>query len=227
MNAFLVIAFSLVMLLVLSAAVFYFLRRFQTRQTTPVYEPDNEFAVELAPVQPQTVPAPEPVPVEYYPLPFGYGDHRIVVMARDPYWLYTYWEINPSVMAEIAAGYGPDWSDNSPALRIYEAASGHSLFDIPLAHHDANWYINVNQPDQTYFVDYGFCLPDGRFITVVRSNLVTTPRDSISGNIDEEWLLVDHDALYARIMGHLRTGPSSAALITSPGLRAPGSGRFR
>ncbi|HVN67357.1 MAG TPA: DUF4912 domain-containing protein, partial [Candidatus Sulfotelmatobacter sp.] len=29
-----------------------------------------------------------------FEFPAGYGDNRIVLMVRDPYWLYTYWEVN-------------------------------------------------------------------------------------------------------------------------------------
>ncbi|MBI5043694.1 MAG: DUF4912 domain-containing protein, partial [Nitrospirae bacterium] len=35
--------------------------------------------------------------------------------------------------------------------------------------------------------------PDGRFLTLVRSNTVTMPRDTVSDVVDEEWMLLEEE----------------------------------
>jgi hypothetical protein len=84
-------------------------------------------------------------------------------------------------------------------------------------------------------VDLGLLFPDGRFVTIVRSNVITTPRDSVSPIIDEEWMVVDEtfDQLY-HTAGAAEFGRSSEALtkymlkrvraeVTSGGLASMGS----
>jgi hypothetical protein len=33
-----------------------------------------------------------------FELPSGYGDNKILLLVRDPYWVYSYWEISPPVI---------------------------------------------------------------------------------------------------------------------------------
>ena len=45
---------------------------------------------------------------ESFQIPTGYGDHRIVLMVKDPWWVYAYWEVQPVVMArEVKAEISP------------------------------------------------------------------------------------------------------------------------
>jgi hypothetical protein len=60
-------------------------------------------------------------------------------------------------------------------------------------------------------VDIGFLSPDGKFIAMARSNAVTTPRDGMSDIIDEEWMVVDFDRIYA-LSGGFGIGKSSGAI---------------
>ena len=83
-------------------------------------------------------------------------------------------------------------------LRVYDVtgldfngANAHRSVDLEISEEANNWYINVWAADRAYCVDLGLRYPDGTFVTLVRSNIVTTPRDSISPVVDEEWMVVD------------------------------------
>ena len=144
---------------------------------------------------------------EAFDPPYSYSDNRIVLMVRDPYWLYTYWEINENKIREIKRELGENLGGASLILRIYNT-SDWNFFDIAVGSHIGNWYINVGRPNTSYCVDIGYLTTDGVFICAARSNVVTTPRDSMSDVIDEEWMIPDWEMMYA-LSGGFGFGKSS------------------
>lgn len=129
-------------------------------------------------------------------IPTGYQDNRIVLMVRDPYWLYVYWEINENKVKEISYELGAKFQSASLILRVYDV-SDWSFFDIGVQGLLNNWYINVGRPNTSFCVDVGYLTLDGCFICAARSNIVKTPRDRMSDVIDEEWMIPDWDMMYA------------------------------
>ena len=146
-----------------------------------------------------------------FEFPVGYGDNRIVLMVRDPHWLHAYWEINGKRRQEIMSEIGEDNLNRSRlCLRVYDTDNWNS-YDIHISNDARNWYINVPTANRTYCVDIGYITPDGRFITAVRSNWVTTPRDQMSEVIDEQWMIPDWEKLYA-LSGGFGIGHSSGEI---------------
>ncbi len=147
-----------------------------------------------------------------------YEDNRIVLMIRDPYWCFVYWDLSPDKQTEAIQE-----TQNSGAnltLRVYDVTdlvfdgtNAHRTLDSEVSAEATNWYINVWAADRSYCVDLGLRYPDGRFSTLARSNVVTTPRDSVSPLVDEEWMVVDEtfDRLY-RTAGAAELGQSSEAI---------------
>lgn len=164
-----------------------------TEPVAPVPEFKEEFSAELSP------PGYAPASVEPE-LPPYYGVDRLVLLARDPYWLYAYWEITATRQEEFTAAFGPTaWAGSQPVLRVYDVTGGSrpgeqkvaSYIDVGINEEADNWHINVGEPDHTFYVDLGRRFPDGRFVTLLRSNSVTTPRASLSERIDEEWMWIE------------------------------------
>lgn len=146
-------------------------------------------------------------------LPRGYGDHFIYLMICAPYQLYAYWEIQPGRQQEALAQLGGGWDRVRSILRIYNLSldpQGGSFFDIEIGGGADNWFIDV-EPDQAYAVEIGLLHDDGRFAVLARSNTVMTPRVTMSSVLDEEWMSVDFDRMYA-LSGGFEPGKSSEAL---------------
>jgi len=143
---------------------------------------------------PSTYRIPEK-PVE---LPRGYGEDRIVLMVRDPYWVHAYWEITPARIQQAKEELGDEWPRVRWLLRVYdvseEGVPGQGYFDVELSGGATNWYINVGQPGRRYCVDIGVLTPGGRFYALARSNQVTTPPDRMSSKLDERWPCEDEAA---------------------------------
>lgn len=169
-----------------------------------------------------------------------YGDNRLVLMIRDPYWCFAYWDFSEEKQAEISRELLVGKS--KLVLRVYDVtgvafdgSNAHKVVDVEISQEATNWYINVWAADCSYCVDIGLLYADNHFVTLIRSNIVTTPRDSISNVIDEEWMMVDEtfDKLY-RTAGAGELGSASEALakyllanvraeVTSGGLASMGS----
>jgi len=133
-------------------------------------------------------------------LPERYYDNKLVLMARDPYWCYAYWDISPEVMAQKAASVRDEWGRHWLVLRVYDVtgisfdgSNSNKYIDISVNGDANNWYLNVWEAGRNYLVELGFKTTEGHFISIARSNQVGTPADTISPVIEEEWMAVDED----------------------------------
>lgn len=165
----------------------------------------------------------EPKPEFHYPLqenlsdlPGGYGDNRIVLLVRDPHWIFAYWEIQPWKIDDISKYV--DLRSAKLILRVYDVTSvqfsgnnANSYFDIEVTGNANNWYIKVPGAYRDYLVDIGFISSDGRFFVIARSNAVKTPRDNMSDEIDAAWMTIDFEKLYL-LSGGYDIGRSSGEI---------------
>jgi hypothetical protein len=143
-------------------------------------------------------------------LPWGYDDNKIIIMARDPDTIYAYWDISEEKRNSLRDLYGHHWENSLPVLRIYDVTgitdfdgyNANHHYDVVINDYAGSWYLHVGTPNRTFCVDLGRILNDGRYITVARSNLTFTPRNTFSDRTDPEWMLVSENErrLYARIM---------------------------
>ncbi len=146
-------------------------------------------------------------------LPNNYGDNQIYLLVRDTHWIYSYWEIQKDHQDENLAKLGGSWESVMSVLRVYDVTDPGGapvFFDIVLRNMVTSWYINV-LPNHSYFVEIGLLHRDGRYISLARSNYVTTPRSGMSEVIDEKWMSIDFDKMYA-LSGGFQVGKSSAEL---------------
>ena len=135
---------------------------------------------------------------ELFSIPTGYGDDRIVLMVKDPWWLYAYWEVQPQTERAIRGQLLPEEVPGLQSiLRVYDvtdrAASPETArsWDISLSGLAKNWYIETATPDRSFIVEIGLLAHTGRFLPFVRSNRVTTPRAAPSEAVDVAWPVTD------------------------------------
>ncbi|MBM3249372.1 MAG: DUF4912 domain-containing protein [Candidatus Omnitrophica bacterium] len=154
--------------------------------------------------QPEIAPRPRrEMPTE---LPSQYDRDRIVLQVRDPWWLHTYWEVRGQTFDRFKSELGESFYRAKRTLRVYDVSqinfngsNAHRYFDIFVSEHTNNWYIDAGGSGKSWIVDYGLLLPDGRFITIVRSNVAHTPIEGPSWITDEEWMIPED--MFARLYG--------------------------
>jgi hypothetical protein len=140
-------------------------------------------------------------------IPAYYGEDRLVILPRDPYCLFAYWEVSLPTRERLRQEAGDArWENAAPMLRVYKhdwfrEETVESFSDVALRSEADNWYLPVTESDRVYHAELGWRMPEGAFRPVLRSNAVRTPRDGLSDIIDEAWQLPDWKArkLYRRI----------------------------
>lgn len=147
------------------------------------------------------VPAPAPVPdsplrpmAVPHTLDHASQKDRIIVLARDPYWLHAHWELSRTTLARAQAALGQEWHSAQPILRVLDVTSEDTtnsaerhVRDVPIHGGVNNWYIDVVNPPRSYRVDVGYLSRRGKFYVLARSNIVTTPKAGVTDALEENW----------------------------------------
>jgi hypothetical protein len=149
---------------------------------------------------------PAPSIEEQFSIPLGYGDDRVMLMVKDPWWLFAYWEVQPGTERAVRGQLLPQEVPGlQTVLRVYDvtnvdypAQPAERWFDIPVSGLTTSWYVHTNAPGRSFLVEIGLLTGTGRFLMLVRSNRVTAPRfgpaepaEGWGASDDEFWKLFD------------------------------------
>jgi len=100
-------------------------------------------------------PQPEASVARQDALPASYDDNRLVLLARDPYWLYAYWDFDAARFSNGHSRLAGD--EHHFVLRVFDVTylefngqNAWSTADIELAPFATNWYIPVPQAETAY-----------------------------------------------------------------------------
>lgn len=139
-------------------------------------------------------------------LPSSYDQDKIILQVRDPRWLHSYWELRDQTIGGLKSKLADDFYRAKKVLRVYDVTNiifngfnANRFFDIQVNDFANSWYVDTAGPGRAWCVDLGLMLPDGRFITILRSNVVQTPLDGPSWVTDEEWMIPDE--MFVRLYG--------------------------
>ena len=154
-------------------------------------------------------------------LPSNYGDTKVVLLPRDPVWIYIYWEIAGDEINKLAQQYGGDFNPSRLTVRVYDVtdinfdgSNANRYFDVSLNSNASSWYINVGEFNRSWCVDIGYVLQNGEFVVVSRSNAMVMPRHGVSDVTDEQWALLQLEfEKLLKISGAGHIGQSSYDLV--------------
>jgi hypothetical protein len=192
-----------------------------------------------APRRPKKFAATEPTRGYGFPdgapeLPENYGEDRLVLMTKDPEYLFAYWEITPGLMAEGEKAKHPG-SEYREAMRLNWAAR--DLFEpnyalLPVSLEARKWYLRVPRPGVSYQMELGWISDQGHFIALLGSNPSDAPESWTAtrrrlkaggeGNSVLEYSLRVTQPLGSSGLGTVESVPKQAPLV-NPDFGAPGS----
>jgi hypothetical protein len=113
------------------------------------------------------------------PLPSGYGEMFLV--ARDPHWLFTYWDFD----------YGKFPTPRKLFLEVYRGDRGEELEStIEINEIARNWYIPVHSAATAYTVVFGYRDATDAWTRIGKAGPARTPPESISANWDTQFATV-------------------------------------
>ena len=125
-----------------------------------------------------------------YCVPEKYQETRIILILRDPYWAFAYWNVRDTDLDELKKN-----RFRGLFLRVIqeprEAKEGKrkslDSFDIPVKITDDKWYINLPECGKRYYLELIGRSREGNKV-LCTSNAVESPRYTIHDSIAEETL---------------------------------------
>jgi ABC-type phosphate transport system substrate-binding protein len=147
-------------------------------------------------------------------LPGGYGESRMVLMARDPQWAYAYWDVPDEMRQPLRDQGGKQF-----ALRLYDVTDmplnqqqPHSVQQYEIDELTMNWYLPLPVSDRDYTAELGYLATGGRWLSLVRSNTVRVAPIYPSDWEDDQMVSIGwNEPLQGRHFGQLQTPSAPAA----------------
>ena len=166
-------------------------------------------------------PSPPPAYEDLGELPTSYQEDRLFLAARDPRWLYSYWDFDWSrYPGDAMLGGMTQFFLRTSTVEGEDEA----VFEIqPEAR---NWYVPVARPGTTYVADIGFFERDGTWHSIVRSGSATTPPDGEAREAGAEFATVPAHLSYERLLEMVRAQMADGESLIAALARIAGEGRI-
>jgi hypothetical protein len=132
-------------------------------------------------------------------LPLSYNEDRLVILIRDPYKAFAYWDF--SIEKREALGFSnPD--DETLAgqlyLKIYKGLEKSDLFRDPQLHLEIpilpginSCYFELDEAFNAYYGTIEFVPFFDEPVKISRSNVIKPPKASLSEDYDSEWKAIE------------------------------------
>ncbi|MBI5832909.1 MAG: DUF4912 domain-containing protein [Armatimonadetes bacterium] len=158
--------------------------------------------------------------------PQSYGVDRVVLLVRDPQWMFCYWDVSAETWERVAgSGITDPASGWRRVLRLHDVSSvvagepceATRVCDIEVGPDATDFYFQTPRPNREYRVEFGYLSAVGEFIRLAVSNVVSAPRNAPSEQADEAWGQLYDDALRLSLAGVGEAGVASAGAGGFPG----------
>lgn len=156
-------------------------------------------------------------------LPDTYHEDTLFLTARDPRWLFSYWDFNWSRVPESKMRDGR----RAYYLRVLRP-SGEVETLVEIHPGARNWYVPVKDADTTYVAELGHFGRRGAWQVLVRSGEARTPADTLAPEPHREMFAtipqtLTFERLQALVQQHMEGGESLLEAIA----RITGEGHIR
>lgn len=138
-------------------------------------------------------------------LPGQYHQDKLVLMPKDPEYMFCYWELTSGLIDEKAKEKVPEGNYRETLKINWESRS---LFEpnftfIPVFFWARKWYFGVPQVGQRYQVELGWLSDTGHFISIIRSNLSELPESwaQTQKRLTEQGDVLAYSARNSKIIG--------------------------
>ena len=196
----------------------------------PVTGQENEaevqkFVVSPEPVdaRPQPAATAQPIFEDLGALPSTYDEDTLFLIARDPRWLFTYWDFNWARYPASGMRYGYAQF----FLKIFRGEHDQEcLVEInPIAR---NWYVAVNHPDADYSAEIGFFDQEGAWRKIAASSVAHTPPDALAPESQPvDFATVPAHLTFERLLELIQARMAEGETLMAALARIAGEGRVQ
>jgi len=171
---------------------------------------------------PPTAPTMVPAFEDLGDLPASYQERVLFLTARDPRWLFSYWDFDwaPFLPSAFRGGMPQFFLSILTAEGVEE-----SLVEIkPEAR---NWYVPVSKANAAYYAEIGFFEPSGAWQRIVKSGLAYTPADELAVVDEAEFATVPAHLAFERLLEMVKEQMTEGESLIAALSRIAGEGRLQ
>ena len=166
----------------------------------------------------------EPAPASAYEdlghLPESYGEKHLFLIARDPHWLFAYWDFD---WANYPAA-GMENGERKFFLKVI-APSGAQESITEINPEARNWYIPAQRAKTAYRTEIGYFDRNGTWNSIVSSQEATTPSDSVSQQAEVSFATLPFHLSFQRLVEMVRSMMLEGESLVDALSRLQGEGR--
>ena len=119
-------------------------------------------------------PRPSQAAHEDLVLPEAYGTGKLLLVAREPHWLYAWWDLRPQQQRT----YNARSAQGHLVVRVYSSAlKGQPLTEAHVHPESRHWFIHVDRAGSEYVAELGYYGSKRQWSTVATSTPAKTPQD--------------------------------------------------
>jgi hypothetical protein len=154
-------------------------------------------------------------------LPESYFEDTLFLVARDPRWLFSYWDFNWGKYSASAFRGGV----KQFFLKI-TTASGADAGLIEINPEARNWYVPVGNPDTAYLAEIGYFDKTGAWQRIVQSGVAATPADALATEGTADFATVPAHLTFERLLDLVKEKMLEGESLISALARIAGEGRL-
>src|SRR6185436_4787433 len=114
---------------------------------------------------------------EIIELPESYGTQRLLLVARDPHWLYAHWDMT----AEQLRKHNAASRDKHLVVRVFQnQPAGKPVLEQHVHPESRNWFLHVGRGSTRFVAQLGYYNRTGAWHTITTSAATFTPPDALS-----------------------------------------------
>jgi hypothetical protein len=142
-------------------------------------------------------PPAQPAPAPTAQLPEAYGTQQLFLTARDPHWLFAYWDMTQEQLKK----YNALSVDKHLVLRVYrDALTGDPLAQIHVHPESRNWFVPVPDAATKYLADLGYFEAKRHWVSVARSAATLTPPENLSDDMSVRFATIPPEIPFAQLL---------------------------
>jgi uncharacterized protein len=145
--------------------------------------------------------APPSADTDAMELPEAYGTQRLLLMARDPHWLYVHWDMTTEQLRQ----HNKQSRDGHLVVRIFrDQPAGAPVVEQHVHPESRNWFVHVGRGGTKYVAQLGYYTTSGDWNSIVVSGATFTPPDLISDDTSVRFETIPIEVPFTKLLELVR-----------------------
>ena len=151
-------------------------------------------------------------------LPASYGEDRVYLVAKDPHWLFSYWDIDWPRHAGLIR-------DSKVALRLL-FEDGSEVERIEINPYARNWYLPAPAQGRSFTAELGYHDDQRGWVAICRSGRADVPATQVQREAPEQFARVPMHIAFDELVDAIKSGMAEGESLVGALARLQRSGRL-